>query len=55
VCDGDYLALYVNDVFVGEARDSLYSSGYTGLTVVTTRPGQRIAVDFDTLRVYAAE
>lgn len=55
VCDDDYLALYVNDVFVGEARDSLYSSGYTGLTVVTTRPGQRIAVDFDTLRVYAAQ
>ncbi len=53
VCDGDYLALYVNGIFVGEARDSLYSSGYTGLTVVTTRPGQRISVDFDVLRIYS--
>ena len=55
VCDGDYLALYVNDQFVAEARDSLYGSGYTGFVVVTTREGQRVEVDFDALRVYAAE
>ena len=55
MCDGDYLALYVNDQFVAEARDSLYRSGYTGFVVVTTREGQRIEVDFDALRVYAAE
>lgn len=55
VCDGDYLALYVNDQFVAEARDSLYGSGYTGFVVVTTRNGQRVEVDFDALRVYAAE
>lgn len=55
VCDGDYLALYVNDQFVAEARDSLYGSGYTGFVVVTTRDGQRVEVDFDALRVYAAE
>jgi hypothetical protein len=55
VCDGDYLALYVNDQFVAEARDSLYGSGYTGFVVVTTRERQRVEVDFDALRVYAAE
>lgn len=52
ICDGDYLAMYVNDIFVGEVRDSLYMQGYTGLAVVTTRPGQRITVEFDALRVY---
>lgn len=54
VCVGDYLALYVNDRFVAEARDRLYSRGYTGLVAVTTRPDQRVEVDFDLLRIYAA-
>ncbi|MBK9124191.1 MAG: hypothetical protein IPM16_13890 [Chloroflexi bacterium] len=54
VCVGDYLALYVNDRFVAEARDTLYSRGYTGLVAVTTRPDQRVEVDFDLLRIYAA-
>lgn len=55
VCDGDYLALWVNDQFVAEARDRLYASGYTGFVVVTTRAGQRIDVEFDALRVYRAD
>lgn len=54
VCVDDYLALYVNDEFVAEARDSLYSRGYTGLVAVTTRPDQRVEVEFDLLRIYAA-
>lgn len=54
VCVGDYLALYVNDRFVAEARDTLYSRGYTGLVAVTTRPDQRVEVDFDLLRIYSA-
>ncbi|KXK50187.1 MAG: hypothetical protein UZ13_02675 [Chloroflexi bacterium OLB13] len=55
VCDGDYLALYVNGEFVAEARDTLYSRGYSGLVAVTTRPDQRVEVDFDLLRIYAAQ
>lgn len=52
ICDGDYLALYVNDFFVGEVYDRLYSSGFTGLVVADTRAGQRVVVEFDALRVY---
>lgn len=55
VCQGDYLALYVNEQLVAEARDTLYGSGYTGFTAVSTRAGQRVVVEFDALRVYRAE
>lgn len=32
-CDGSALRFYVNDVFVGEASDSDFTSGYSGLIV----------------------
>lgn len=53
VCVEDYLALWVNGEFIGEVRDSLYSSGMTGIVGVTSRAGQRLTVDFDNLRGYA--
>jgi len=34
VCIGDYQALYVNDEFVGEARDRTFSTGFAGFVAV---------------------
>lgn len=53
VCVGDYLALWVNGQFIGEAFDSLYSGGSTAIVGITTRTGERLTVDFDRLRGYA--
>lgn len=50
VCIGDYLALYINDVFAGEARDDLFSSGFAGL-VVATIDDIPADVAFDQLRI----
>jgi len=52
VCVGNYLALWVNGTFVGEAFDSLYAGGSTAIVGITTRAGERLTVDFDNLRGY---
>ncbi|MCA9907175.1 MAG: hypothetical protein KC519_00900 [Anaerolineae bacterium] len=54
VCIQDYLALYVNDQFVDETRDQLYSSGVTGLTAGVSAGGD-VRIDFDNLLVFAAQ
>ena len=53
VCAGNYLALYVNDQFVGDATDDTYTSGQVGLAAsAANRLGTRI--DFDNLTISAA-
>lgn len=53
ICDGDYLALYVNDVLVAQTNDSTYRSGQVGLAAsAANRLGVRI--EFDNLMVYQA-
>lgn len=57
ICADDYLALYVNDTFVADARDSRYGTGYIGFALglpqVTTidNPAD---VTFDNVRVWQA-
>ena len=53
VCVGDYLALFVNDTFVAEYRDNLYSIGVTGLTTAVPESGD-VVVEFDDLLIFAA-
>jgi hypothetical protein len=51
VCVDDYLALYVNDVLLGEVRDGTYRSGQIGLVAsAANRLGVR--VEFDNLTIY---
>jgi hypothetical protein len=52
VCIDDYLALYINDVFVADARDSTYSEGRVGFAAAT-EAGIRLDVTFDNLQIYA--
>jgi hypothetical protein len=53
VCVGDYLAMYVNGTFVGDATDDSYTSGQVGLVgAAASRLG--LQVDFDNLTVSAA-
>jgi hypothetical protein len=53
VCAGSYLALYVNDVFLGDATDDTYARGQVGLGASSaSRAGTRI--DFDNLTIAAA-
>ena len=53
VCVGDYLAMYVNGTFVGDATDDTYSVGQVGLVgAAASRLG--LQVDFDNLTVSAA-
>jgi hypothetical protein len=52
VCDGNYLALYVNEQFLADATDDTYSSGQVGLVAsAANRLGLR--VEFDNLSVSA--
>jgi hypothetical protein len=53
VCVGDYLALFVNDTFIAEYRDTLYSRGVTGLTAAVPEGGD-VVVTFDNLLIFAA-
>jgi hypothetical protein len=52
VCLGDYLALYVNGTFLGDATDDTYTQGQVGLVGAT---GDRLGlvVEFDNLSVSA--
>ncbi len=54
VCIGDYLALYVNDKFVAETRDTYFSRGFTGLSVAVVEGGDA-DIAFDDLTVWEAE
>jgi hypothetical protein len=53
VCVGDYLALWVNDQFVVDTRDSKWSTGRAGLAAVVTE-GNALTVRFDDLEVWRA-
>lgn len=53
-CIGDYLALYVNDQFIAEARDARYREGYAGLTAAVAAGGT-IDIAFDDLTIWSAE
>jgi hypothetical protein len=50
VCDGDYLALYVNGTFLAEARDTTYTEGYAGIAVAAA-PGGSVDISFDNLTI----
>ena len=53
ICDGTYLAFYINDTFVGDATDDAYNSGQVGLAASSAnRAGTRII--FDNLSVASA-
>ncbi len=53
VCVGDYLALYINGQFVGDATDDTYSQGQIGFAAASaTRLG--LLVEFDNLSVSEA-
>ena len=54
VCIGDYLALWVNDQFVAEARDRRATSGAVGMTGVVNYEGRRLTLTIDNLRVWRA-
>ncbi len=52
ICVGNYLALYVNDQFLGDATDDTYGAGQVGLAAsAANRLGTRIA--FDNLTIFA--
>jgi hypothetical protein len=52
VCVGNYLAMYVNGEFMGDATDDSYTSGQIGLAAsAANRLGVR--VEFDNVSVYA--
>lgn len=53
VCVQDYLALYVNDVFVVEARDSFFERGYTGLVAGSLVADGDLEVTFSRLYIWA--
>ena len=53
VCVGDYLALYVNDAFMAETRDSLFSWGLVGLAVTAFEAGE-VDISFDNFNVWEA-
>lgn len=53
LCIEDYLALYVNDQFVGEVRDSNYVNGVSGFSLAV--PEETTGdVSFDNLRIIEA-
>ena len=47
VCAGDYLALFINDVFVAEAEDVEFSAGRAGVTLAAVE--QTAWVHFDSV------
>lgn len=52
VCLGDYLALWINDRFVAEARDSRASAGAVGLAAVMNYAGKTLEVAYDDLKIW---
>jgi hypothetical protein len=53
VCVEDYLALYVNDEFLADVRDSTHSRGFAGLTVAA-REGSSVEIAFNTVTIFEA-
>ena len=53
ICAGDYLAMYINDQFVGDATDDTYSSGQVGLAASAANV-LGVRVEFDNLIVSEA-
>lgn len=54
VCVGDYLAMYVNDVFVADATDDSFAGGQVGLAAsAANRLG--VDIEFDNLEVRVAQ
>jgi hypothetical protein len=54
VCIKDYLALWINDRFVAEARDQRVSTGAVGLAAAMNYQGKSLDIRFDDLRVWDA-
>lgn len=54
VCIHDYLALYVNDQFVADVRDSTFHSGYIGFAAAASA-GSTLDVAFDNLVIRAGQ
>ena len=54
VCIGDYLALWINDVFVAEARDKRANAGAVGLAAALNRDGAALDTAIDNLKVWRA-
>jgi hypothetical protein len=52
ICAGNYLAMYVNDVFVAEANDDAFLEGQVGL-VASAANRLGIDVEFDNLQISA--
>jgi hypothetical protein len=58
ICSGEYLALYLNDEFVGETTDDLYQRGDIGLVVNVPQyapENTTVQVDVDSVRVWEAQ
>lgn len=53
VCDGSYLALYVNNTFLAETTDTRYQDGSTGIALGVGTSGV-VDVAFDDIRVWSA-
>lgn len=54
ICDGDYLALYINGEFVAEVTDTRYREGYTGIALALPPSGGDVAeVAYERLRVWS--
>lgn len=54
ICIDDYLALWINDRFVAEARDQRATYGAVGLAAVMNYQGEQLDVSFDDLRIWRA-
>ena len=52
ICVGDYLALWINDHFVAEARDSRASAGAVGLSAVMNYAGKTVEVAFEEIYIW---
>jgi hypothetical protein len=53
VCVDDYLAFYINDQFVAEARDGQFMEGFAGVAVAA-EDSHRIAIRYDDLTIRSA-
>jgi|GEM_PF-654140 len=54
VCVNDYYALYINGVLAGEARDSNFTNGLVGMSVIVFEEDSEVFIAFDNLRIWSA-